>query len=128
MKTWIFWAAAILSVAWRPVVHAQDFDAKLKRFVTIADGKYAPEISCDEAVKLGFTVNDYKRFVRYVEQLNVDDGQALTLPENLFWTRSWSSTAIRSCWRSRWKRLCGQGLRSKGISSGWRLPRQQMRF
>lgn len=84
MKTWIFWAAAILSVAWRPVVHAQDFDAKLKRFVTIADGKYAPEISCDEAVKLGFTVNDYKRFVRYVEQLNVEDGRALTLPENLF--------------------------------------------
>lgn len=84
MKTWIFWVAAIWIVAGQPVVHAQDFDAKLKRFVTIADGKYAPEISCDEAVKLGFTVNDYKRFVRYVEQLNVEDGQALTLPENLF--------------------------------------------
>lgn len=66
------------------VASGQDFDAKLKRFVTITDNKYAPEISCDEAIKLGFTVNDYNRFTDYVGQLNVKAAPALMLPENLF--------------------------------------------
>ncbi|WP_281670669.1 hypothetical protein [Rikenella microfusus] len=81
MKKLVILLSLIVLPAW---VHGTDFDVKLKRFVTIADGKYAPEISCDEAVKLGFTVNDYMRFVQYVEQLNVRDTPALTLPENLF--------------------------------------------
>lgn len=76
---WVFVTAGLCTS-----IGAQDFDAKLKRFITITDNKYIPEISCDEAVKLGFTVNDYNRFEDYVRQLNVKTAPALTLPKNLF--------------------------------------------
>lgn len=78
----LIWALAAIGMC--TSAGAQSFDAKLKRFITIQDGKYAPEVSCEEAVKLGFTVNDYNRFVEYVGQLNVKTALALTLPENLF--------------------------------------------
>lgn len=67
------------SAAW-----AQSFDAKLKRFIMIEDNKYAPEVSRDEAIKLGFTVNDYNRFVQYVDSLNIRKHYELTLPQNRF--------------------------------------------
>lgn len=73
-------AAAVLSTS----AMAQEFDAKLKRFILVDDGKYTPELTCEEAVKLGFTVNDFNRYVAYVEQLNQHDTPALTRPENLF--------------------------------------------
>lgn len=76
--------AAIFATSLWTLAIGQDFDAKLKRFITISEGKYVPEIACDEAIKLGFTVNDYNRFVGYVEQLNIQDAPALTSPENLF--------------------------------------------
>lgn len=76
--------SVILAVGLGMSAIGRDFNAKLKRFVTISGGKYAPEISCDEAVKLGFTVNDYNRFVEYVGQLNIKTAPALTRPENLF--------------------------------------------
>lgn len=63
---------------------AESFDAKLKRFIMIEDNKYAPEISRDEAIKLGFTVNDYDRFVGYVDSMNVRTERALAIPKNLF--------------------------------------------
>lgn len=75
---------AVAAIGSYSVACAQSFDAKLKRFITIEDNKYAPEISRDEAVKLGFTVNDYNRFVEYVGQLNIKTAPALTRPENLF--------------------------------------------
>lgn len=73
-------AIALLSTsAW-----AADFDAKLKRFIQVDKGRYTPELTCEEAVKLGFSVNDYNQYVTYVGQLNQAVPPALTQPENLF--------------------------------------------
>lgn len=84
MKRSITLLALIAATALSTAALAQDFDAKLKRFILVDDGKYIPELTCDEAVKLGFTVNDFNRYVAYVEQLNQHDAPALTRPENLF--------------------------------------------
>ncbi len=80
----IFIVVTAIGIGWYRPIYGEEFDAKLKRFITIQDGKYAPEVSCEEAVKLGFTVNDYNRFADYVGQLNEKTAPALTLPENLF--------------------------------------------
>ena len=61
-----------------------NFDEKLKRFITITNDEYVPEISLDEAIKLGFSVNDYNSFVRYTKKLNTNETHALTMPENAF--------------------------------------------
>lgn len=82
-KLWML-AWILVSAGMCTSIGAQDFDAKLKRFITITNNKYTPEISRDEAIRLGFTVNDYNRFVEYVGQLNVKAKRSLTLPQNRF--------------------------------------------
>ncbi|WP_294599111.1 hypothetical protein [uncultured Rikenella sp.] len=86
MKRQIQWALTLIMAvsSYTCPVFAQDFDAKLKRFITLDNGKYIPEISCDEAIRLGFTVHDYHRFTDYVDRINIQKTPALNAPENLF--------------------------------------------
>lgn len=84
MKRLLTLVLAILAISLCTSAIGQSFDEKLKRFVSIIGTTCIPEISCDEAVKLGFTVNDYRHFIRYVDQLNIKTEPALSRPENLF--------------------------------------------
>lgn len=49
MRKLILFVAALVVSCWT-VCSAREFDAKLIRFITMVDGKFAPEISGDEAV------------------------------------------------------------------------------
>lgn len=85
MKKLILFVAALVVSCWT-VCPAREFDAKLMRFITIVDGKFAPEISGDEdeAVRMGFSVNDYIAYMQYINMLNAHTSPALTAPQNLF--------------------------------------------
>ncbi len=83
MKKLILFVAALVVSCWT-VCSAREFDAKLMRFITIVDGKFAPEISGDEAVRMGFSVNDYIAYMQYINMLNAHTSPALTAPQNLF--------------------------------------------